>query len=63
MSTLTLEHEPLAVDLTVTSETLTLVLADGAECDVIMEIVPSEGDGLRVLDAIWRLRVAWDRVE
>jgi len=37
--------------------------AQRAECDVILEIVPPERDGLRVLDAIEESRVAWDRAE
>ena len=39
------------------------LLQRGAECDVILEIVPPERDGLRVLDAIEESRVAWDRAE
>ena len=40
MSTLTLEHEPLAVDLIVTRETLTLVLADGRSLTVPLAWYP-----------------------
>ena len=40
MSTLTLEHEPLAVDLTITSESLTVDLGDGRRLSVPLAWYP-----------------------
>jgi hypothetical protein len=55
MSTLTLEHEPLAVELTVTSETLTLVLADGRSLSVPLAWYPRLAQGTEAERARWHL--------
>jgi hypothetical protein len=55
MSTLTLEHEPLAVDLTVTGETLSLVLADGRSLSVPLAWYPRLAQGTQAERAHWHL--------
>ncbi len=55
MSTLTLEHEPLAVDLTVTGETLSLVLADGRSLSVPLAWYPRLAHGTQAERANWHL--------
>ena len=55
MSTLTLEHEPLAVDLTVTGETLTLVLADGRSLSVPLAWYPRLAHASEGERAHWQL--------
>ena len=53
MSTLTLEHEPLAVDLTVTGESLTVRLRDGRSLSVPLAWYP------RLAQATEAERVSW----
>jgi hypothetical protein len=55
MSTLTLEHEPLAVDLTVTGESLSLVLADGRSLSVPLAWYPRLAHGTQAERANWHL--------
>ena len=55
MSTLTLEREPLAVDLTVTEETLKLVLADGRCLTVPLAWYPRLAQATESERAHWQL--------
>ena len=55
MSTLTLEHEPLAVNLTVTCETLSLVLADGRSLSIPLAWYPRLAHGTQAERANWHL--------
>ena len=55
MSTLTLEREPLAVDLTVTEETLKLVLEDGRCITVPLAWYPRLAHATESERAHWQL--------
>ena len=55
MSTLTLEHEPLAVNLTVSSETLTVGLEDGRSLSVPLSWYPRLAEASDLERANWRL--------
>ena len=55
MSTLTLEHEPLAVDLTVTGETLSLVLADGRSLSIPLAWYPRLAQATQAERDHWHL--------
>ena len=55
MSTLTLEQEPLAVDLTVTCESLTVALADGRSLSVPLAWYPRLTQATEAERANWRL--------
>lgn len=55
MSTLTLEHEPLAVDLTITSESLTVELADGRSLSIPLAWYPRLTQASEAERANWHL--------
>lgn len=55
MSTLTLDHEPLAVDVTVTGETFTLVLADGRSLTIPLAWYPRLVHATESERAHWQL--------
>jgi hypothetical protein len=55
MTTLTLQTEPLAVDVTVTSTVLRVTLDDGRELSVPVEWFPSLRDATEIDRANWRL--------
>ncbi len=55
MSTLTLEQDPLAVGLNVTSETLTVNLADGRSLSVPLVWYPRLTHAMETERANWRL--------
>ena|SRR3972149_3048890 len=55
MRTLTLEHEPLAVNLTVSGDALTIGLADGRSLSVPIAWYPRLAQADEVERANWRL--------
>jgi hypothetical protein len=55
MSTLTLEQDPLAVDLAVTGETLTVALADGRSLSVPLAWYPRLAQATEAERAHWQL--------
>jgi hypothetical protein len=55
MSILTLEHDPLAVDVVVTSESLTVALADGRSLSVPLAWYPRLDHATQAERANWRL--------
>lgn len=55
MSTLTLDTDPLAVDVSVDNMALRVVLADGRELSVPVEWFPRLGDGSQTARDNWRL--------
>lgn len=55
MSTLTLEHDPLAVDVVVTGESFTVALADGRSLSVPLAWYPRLVHATQAERANWRL--------
>ena len=55
MSTLTLEYEPLAVDLTITSENLTVGLGDGRSLSIPLTWYPRLAQASEAELANWQL--------
>jgi hypothetical protein len=55
MSTLTLEHEPLAASVTVSRENLTVGLADGRSLSVLLAWYPRLAQGTEAERAHWQL--------
>jgi len=55
MSTLTLEREPLAVDLTVTAESLTVALVDGRSLSVPLAWYPRLAQATEAERTNWHL--------